>query len=371
MEPPISHPTLQSWKSQSSKPSPFLLSLPKLELHVHLEGTLTPSLRFKFAKRNNIQLHSSHLDKDFHTIDELHEAYNVLQQPGPGAFFAAYEDGMEVLRTEEDFYELAMSYFERAKEMGVRYCEVMVNVQRHTRRGVGIEVIFSALRRAREGGEEKFNVKSSLIVSFVRTESPSSALEHYELVLPYRNIIVGIGLDGSEEGTTPMMFNDVLLRARKDGFKISAHCNVKQPDALASVRQVVSEIGGTGVDRLDHGIDAANDPELVQLIKEKGLGMTLCPWAYVGHLTESELFGHIRTLKGEGVKISIGSDDPAYNEDTWVLENLALVNLKGGWTDEELLRAQRRAVEMCWASEDTKRNLNEEIERFCRATSGK
>lgn len=210
----------------------------------------------------------------------------------------------------------------------------------------------------------KNQVKSNFIVCFVRTESPESALEHYKLILPYQDIVVGIGIDGSEEGTMPMMFNDVLTRARNDGFKISAHCNVKQSDALASIRQVVSEIGGTGADRLDHGIDAAEDPELVLLIKEKGLGMTLCPWAYVSHFTENVLFEHLRALKDEGVKISLGSDDPAYNEDNWVLENLALMSWKGGWTDEELVKAQRHAVEMCWASEETKKFLVEEIERF-------
>lgn len=271
---------------------------------------------------------------------------------------------MEVLRTEEDFYELAMAYFERAKEVGIRYAEVMVDVQRHTKRGIGIEVVMSALSRAREDAKKLFDVKSNFIVCFVRTESPESALEHYELILPYHYIIVGIGLDGSETGTTPMMFNAVLTRARKDGFKISAHCNVNQPYALASIRQVVQEIGGMGADRLDHGIDAAKDPELVRSIKEKGLGMTLCPWAYVSHLTESALFGHLRTLKDEGVKVSLGSDDPAYNGENWVLENLALVRVKGGWTDEELVRAQRHAVEMCWASEETKRFLLEEVERF-------
>lgn len=163
---PTPYPTIQSWKSQCrSDTSSVLVALPKVELHVHLEGTLTPSLRFKFAQRNNIPLYSSHLNKDFHSSEGLQEAYDILQQPGekgdgPGAFFAAYEDGMEVLRTGEDFHELAMAYFERAKQMGVRYAEVMVDIQRHTRRGVEVEVVMDALRTARDTAEKRFKVSS-------------------------------------------------------------------------------------------------------------------------------------------------------------------------------------------------------------------
>ncbi|KUJ15318.1 adenosine deaminase [Mollisia scopiformis] len=376
MDPPIPYPTLQTWKSQchSLDSSLFLLTLPKIELHVHLEGTLTPSLRFALARRNNIPLHSSRLNKDFHTLDELQEAYNLLQPRsvkgrGVSAFFEAYYGGMEVLRTEEDFYELAMAYFDKAKAMNVRYAEVMFDLQAHTRRGVGVETVMVALRRAREDAEKHLDVKSNFIACFLRDQSLESALTHYELLVPYHDIIVGVGLDGNEFERPPMLFDELFKRARRDGLRITAHCDVKQPNTLTNIRQVVEEIGGTGADRVDHGLDAAADASLVQAIKAKGTGMTLCPWAYVRHHTEQDLFGFLRVLKDEQVKICISCDSPAYVEDNWVLQNLSLLRLRGGLTDEELLGAQRDAIEMCWASEGVKTCLREDIHRFCEISS--
>lgn len=189
-------------------------------------------------------------------------------------------------------------------------------------------------------------------------------MQHYELMLPYGNIVVGVGLDGNEFERPPMLFNEVFKRARKDGFKITAHCDVKQKDTLAHIRQVVEELGGTGADRVDHGLDAAEDRDLVRLIKERGLGMTLCPWAYVRHHSEHDLFGYMKTLVDAGLRICVSSDSPTYVEDNWVLQDLLLLKLRSGWTDKDLVRAQRDAVEMCWASEDVKQAVGEDIGRF-------
>ncbi len=164
MDPPIPYPTLQSWKTQiRTTSSPFIHSIPKVELHVHIEGTLTPSLRFALAQRNSLPLFSARLNKTFHTLPELEEAYNLLQPrsvkgKGVSAFFEAYYGGMEVLREERDFYELAMAYFERVSGMKVRYCEVLFYVQAHTRRGVWIETFMGGFKRAKRDAEEKFGV---------------------------------------------------------------------------------------------------------------------------------------------------------------------------------------------------------------------
>lgn len=160
----IPYPILQQWKSQiRTSPSPFIAALPKIELHIHLEGTLTPESRFMLAQRNSIPLTSTRLNKTFTTVEELQTAYLLFKPPankGPGvsAFFEAYYGGMECLITEEDFYELAMGYFTKAHEMGVRYCEVMFDPQAHTRRGIPIPTFMSGIRRAQIDAEDKFNV---------------------------------------------------------------------------------------------------------------------------------------------------------------------------------------------------------------------
>lgn len=192
-----------------------------------------------------------------------------------------------------------------------------------------------------------------------------SATKHYEAALAYKDMIVGIGLDSNEYDRPPLLFEDLYLRARADGFKLTCHCDVTQKDTHEHIRQVVECIGGTGADRCDHGLDAAERPELVALIKAKGMGMTLCPWAYVRHHKEEDLFKHIRTLFVAGIKVNISSDSPAYVENNWITQNLLLIRLKCGFTNEEIVRVESDSVEMCWASEEVKRDLLHEINLFC------
>jgi adenosine deaminase len=156
----------------NSLEDPFVAGIPKVELHVHIEGTLTPELRFKLGQRNHIRLHSQRLNKTFTTLEKLKEMYNLLQPRSIkgsnqiSAFFDAYYGGMEVLRTQEDFYELAMGYFEKAAQMNVRYCELFFDPQAHTRRGVEFEVFMKGFKKAQIDAEEHLNV--SYLKSLIR-----------------------------------------------------------------------------------------------------------------------------------------------------------------------------------------------------------
>lgn len=199
----------------------------------------------------------------------------------------------------------------------------------------------------------------------LRDMTPESAMDHYEAAVPYRDMVVGLGLDSNEYDRPPSLFGPLYLRARADGFKLTCHCDVTQKDTHEHIRQVAEVIGGTGADRLDHGLDAAERPELVALIKEKGLGVTLCPWAYVRHHKEEDLFAHFRTIFDAGIKVNVSSDSPAYVESNWISQNLALLRMKAQFTDEEIARVEKDSVDMCWAGEDVKKAIREEIETFC------
>lgn len=199
----------------------------------------------------------------------------------------------------------------------------------------------------------------------LRDMPPESAMEHYEAALPYKDMIVGIGLDSNEYDRPPSLFEPLYLRARKDGFKLTCHCDVTQKDTHEHIRQVAECVGGTGADRLDHGLDAAESRELVALIKEKAMGVTLCPWAYVRHHKEEDLFAHVRTLFDAGITINVSSDSPAYVESNWITQNLGLLRIKARFTDAEIAKVERDSVQMCWAGEDVKRGILEEIGRFC------
>jgi adenosine deaminase len=187
-------------------------------------------------------------------------------------------------------------------------------------------------------------------------------MEAYQGMLPYRDMIVGIGLDSLEDDRPPSMFAEVFALAKQDGFRITAHCDVSNKDTYRNIRQVAATLGGSGAHRIDHGLNAAQDSELMSLIKEKGIGMTLTPWGYLRHQPVDEIFPRIRRLFDAGILIAIGSDDPAYMEDTWILHDWLLAKKMCEFSNREMATLARHAVDMCWAPEEVKAAIREEIE---------
>lgn len=351
-------------------PDPFITSLPKVELHIHIEGIITPALKWKFAKRNNIPLTHPRTGQPFQTLADYEASHDPMKAAsGPLnntqetlSFFEAYYGGFAVLKTKQDYFDLAMAYYEKAASMNVRYAEIFFDPQGHTKNGVSWETMISGFEEAKVTAEKELNVKSSWIMCILRDDPIESAWEHYEAALNYKHMIVGIGLDSNEEGRPPVMFGEIFTRARKDGFRITAHCDVGKNYPVENTRQVAEVIGGGGADRIDHGLNAAEDEDLVKLIAKKELGMTICPWSYIRHQPKDEVFGRIRLLFDAGVKMNIASDDPAFMEDTWVFENLLVVKSFCKFTDIEILKLARDSVTMCWASDDIKKGLLQEIE---------
>ncbi|RDW82917.1 putative adenosine deaminase-2 [Coleophoma crateriformis] len=348
--------------------SDFLQRLPKIELHLHIEGTLTPSLRWRLAQKNNIKLA---YDSEEALAASYKTMYNhrkkkdgdILDPNGTPipVFLDMYYGGMECLITESDFYDLAMEYFTKAASMNVRYCEPFFDIQGHTRRGVPVDTVMSGLQRAREDAATKLNVKSNWTMCFLRDMSPESAMENYEAALPYRAVFHAIGLDSDEFDRPPSLFEDVFLRARKDGFKITSHCDVGQKDTHEHIHHVVTSMGGTGADRLDHGLNAAERPELIEAIKARDLGMTLCPHAYHRRLSTEWVFSNVRKLFDAGIKITVNSDDPTYMHNMWVTENLALVQEHCPFTEKEMVQLQRNAVSISWADDAFKETFRKEL----------
>jgi len=195
----------------------------------------------------------------------------------------------------------------------------------------------------------------------LRDESPQSAMEHYIAALDYRNMIIGIGLDSNEDRRPPTLFQEVFTRARADGFRLTAHCDVGKTYPLEHIWQVATVIGKSGADRIDHGLNAVESPELVKMIHEKGIGMTICPWSYIRHQPIDEVFGRIRALFDAGIKIAVASDDPAFMEDTWVLENLLVVKKMCHLSNKEMQILAKNAIEICWAPEPVKVQLVGEL----------
>ena len=352
-----------------AKESRFVRDLPKVEMHVHLEGTITAEMRWKLSQRNGTTLRIAKGGPEIQTFAELQTAMDLLR-PDPSRvnddeerfqFFEAYYEGFECLKTQQDYFDLAWHYLSHAAEQNVRWCELFFDPQGHTSRGISWETMMNGFREASRKAKAELNIGSVYIMCFLRDLPPRSALEHYHASRPYHDLIIGIGLDSNETDRPPLLFDEVFTLARRDGLKLTSHCDADSKNTHEHIRQAASLVGGHGLDRIDHGLNAAEKPELMELIKARDIGMTLCPWSYLRHTTFEELGPKFQTLYKAGIKVSINSDDPAYMEDCWILENYLLVQHLLGSEDSDMIGWATSAVEMCWAPEDVKASIRSEL----------
>src|SRR5690625_3979585 len=325
----------------------FMTRLPKCELHVHIEGTLEPELKFALAERNGIEL-------PFASVEELRASYEFDDL---ASFLASYYQGMGVLHTEPDFYDLAWAYLTKVSEQGVHYAEIFFDPQAHTSRGVPFDVVIRGIRRAQMDAERRLGLRSALILCFLRAFQMECAMASLREALPYRAWVVGVGLDSDDHVRPPSKFTTVFERARREGFLVTAHCDVDQETSVEPIRECVQDIG---VDRIDHGSNVLESPDLVAEIKRRGIGLTCCPisnsWVSDGTKT-----GLIKQLLDQDVKVSINSDDPAYFGG-YVADNLVVMRDEAGLSQAELITLQRNAIDISWAPPPVKQDFRDRLE---------
>jgi adenosine deaminase len=311
----------------------FIEQLPKAELHVHLEGTLEPELSFALAQKNGIEL-------AYDTPEALVAAYDFHDLP---SFLTIYYAAMNVLKAEDDFFELTWQYLSKARSQNVVYAEMFFDPQAHTSRGVEFGTVIRGIRRAQERAVAELGVESQLIMCFLRDLSAESAMEALEQSLPFKEWIVGVGLDSDEKNNPPVKFAAVFSRARAAGYKLTMHCDVNQLNTLVHIGQCLDLIG---VDRIDHGINSLEDLALCEKIRERGLGLTVCPISnrfVVQDLTAAQ----IRRMLQLGMRATVNSDDPAYFR-AYVNENLVALHEEGGLTLDEIQQLVRNSFEAAW-----------------------
>lgn len=349
--------------------SPFIAALPKVELHIHIEGTLQPALRWKLAQRNNITLQFK--GQKYLTYKELLESYNVTynHRPEQGGrkdvptFLEAYFAGCEVLLHEQDFYDMAMDYFKKCKEMNVRYVEPFFDIQAHTRRGVAAEDVLNGYLRAQRDAVSVYGVRSNWIFCFIRDEPVAGGEAAYETALPWakggHGLFHAVGLASNAYEKPPNLFEAAFERAQQDGLHITTHCDFGQKDTHEHIRQAIFDIG---IERIDHGLDALDNKELCQGLVAKNIGLTLCPHAYHRRTATEVLFPKLRQLLEQGVRFCINSDDPVYMHDVWISGNMEKVYKYCGFTKAEMVSLARNAVDMCWAEPSFKADLHAELD---------
>jgi adenosine deaminase len=276
----------------------FVDGLPKAELHIHIEGSLEPELMLALARRNGIRL-------AYDSVDALRRAYSFTRLQD---FLDLYYQGMSVLRTEQDFYDLAWAYLTRAQRQNVRYVEMFFDPQGHTSRGLTFSVVIDGLRRALADAKRQLGVEARLILCFLRHLDEADAERTLDQALPYKDGIIGIGLDSSEVGHPPSKFKNVFRRARQEGLHLVAHAGEEGPP-----HYVWEALDLLGVDRIDHGNRVLEDDALVARLARDRMPLTVCPLSNLRLCVVDDLRRHpLRRMLDSGLVVTLNSDDPAY-----------------------------------------------------------
>jgi adenosine deaminase len=284
--------------ASSADRAAFIAALPKAELHLHIEGSLEPELMFELAQRNNIAI-------PFASVDEVRAAYafSNLQD-----FLDIYYQGMGVLHSEQDFYDLTAAYLARANADAVRHVEIFFDPQGHTERGIAFETVIAGITRALDDAQTNYGISSKLIMCFLRHLSEADAEATLDEALPYLGRIDGVGLDSSEVGHPPSKFANVFARARSLGLRIVAHAGEEGPPAY-----VHEALDLLKVDRIDHGNRSLEDPALVARLASDAMCLTVCPLSNLKLCVVDDIADHpLRKMLDAGLHATVNSDDPSY-----------------------------------------------------------
>jgi adenosine deaminase len=276
----------------------FIKNLPKAELHLHIEGTFEPGLMLKIAERNNCKLKQTNIEK-------LRAAYdfNDLQE-----FLDIYYQGAGILLTEQDFYDLTMAYLQKVSAEKVLHTEIFFDPQTHTGRGVAFETVVNGIYAALSDAKDKLNISCHLIMCFLRHLDEDSAMKTLRKAIPFRDKIIGVGLDSSELGNPPEKFKKVFDKARQSGFMTVAHAGEEGPASY--VRGTLEYLK---VNRIDHGNRSLEDPVLIAELVQKGIPLTICPLSNYKLKVVRRMKDHpLKELLEKGLIVTVNSDDPAY-----------------------------------------------------------
>lgn len=276
----------------------FINQLPKAELHVHIEGTLEPELMFALAQKNNIEL-------SYKSVEEVRNAYNFTSLQ---SFLDIYYAGANVLITQSDFFDMTWAYLLTCKAQNILHTEIFFDPQTHTKRGINFETVVKGITQALQKGEKELGISSFLIMCFLRHLSEEEAFETLHASLPFKEFIIGVGLDSSEVGHPPSKFKKVFEEARNMGYNVVAHAGEEGDSSY-----IWEAIKLLHVTRIDHGIRCDEDEHLVKFLIEKQIPLTVCPLSNTKLKAVASMEKHnVLTLLRQGVLVTLNSDDPAY-----------------------------------------------------------
>ncbi|PKP05534.1 MAG: adenosine deaminase [Bacteroidetes bacterium HGW-Bacteroidetes-5] len=316
------------------KTEELINTIPKAELHLHIEGTFEPELMFRIAGRNGIKL-------KYNSVDELRKAYefNNLQE-----FLDIYYTGASLLTTEEDFYDLTMEYLKKAATQNIVHTEIFFDPQTHTSRGVEFDTIINGITAALKDGrglkisEAQTGISSKLIMCFLRHLSEEDAFKTLHCALKHKDKIIAVGLDSSEVGHPPAKFRNVFEAALKEGFLTVAHAGEEGP-----AEYVWEAIDLLKVSRIDHGNRSISNPDLINEIIDREIPLTMCPLSNQKLKVEKDLTQHpLKEMLNKGIIVTVNSDDPAYFGG-YINENLTAISDALSLSNNDIYRLARNS----------------------------
>ncbi len=314
----------------------YVRTLPKAELHLHIEGTLEPEMMFALARRNGVAL-------PWDSVEATRAAYAFSDLQ---SFLDLYYAGAAALIHEQDFFDLALAYFERAHADGVVHAELFFDPQTHTARGIAFATVLDGLERACAEAQARWGISSRLILCFLRHLSEDEGFATLHEALPHLARIHGVGLDSSEKGHPPGKFARLFARCRELGLHVVAHAGEEGPPAY-----IVEALEVLKVERIDHGVRCEEDPALVERLAREQIALTVCPLSNVKLCVFPTLAAHnFKRLLDAGLKLTINSDDPAYFGG-YVAHNYLQTAQALGLTRAELKRVARNSLEASFVPE--------------------
>jgi adenosine deaminase len=321
-------------------------TLPKAELHVHIEGTLEPQLMWDLAQKHDVIL-------PFDNVASIAAAYEFdnLQ-----SFLDLYYQGANVLLDEDDFYQLMWAYLTKCAEQHVVHTEIMFDPQTHTERGIDFSVFMVGFARAIEQAKAQLGISVYLIMSFLRHLDEASAIDTLVAAKPYYSMIKAVGLDSSELGNPPEKFKKVFAQAKALGFKLVAHAGEEgPPEYIWQALQILN------VDRIDHGVRSQEDPVLMEYLRDKQIPLTVCPLSNVKLCVVDDLVEHnILALLAQGLLVTVNSDDPSYFGG-YMNENFIALLDKLNLTRAEIVQLISNSLQASFLPEADKREWIEKI----------
>lgn len=327
----------------------FIRDMPKVELHIHIEGSLEPELMFKLADRNGVPLR-------FGSVEEVREAYEFTDLQ---SFLDIYYEGAGVLLKEVDFYDMTWAYFKKVSSQQVRHSEIFFDPQTHTDRGVPFETVINGIRRAQVDAESQLGITSLLILCFLRHLSAEAAMQTLKQALPYKEWIVAVGLDSSEVGNPPEKFKAVFEEAIEQGFLTVAHAGEEGPPEY-----IWKSLDLLKVKRIDHGVRSEGDPKLVERLVAEQIPLTVCPLSNI-KLRGFESMAHhnLKRLLDMGLCVTVNSDDPAYFGG-YMTENFTAVHQALNLDREDLHRLAKNGIQATFLGPPAKQRLLDELDSY-------